>query len=99
MVFGAVIKYSFFAHLLEQFVIPNRICKNLDFVLIIEKIQNLGKIELDQNTNYDAEIAVQNIHEYIKYLMGNSQQKKAKSEAFDKLGESAGFRLQIFFKI
>ena len=62
-------------------------------MLIIEKIQNLGKIELDQNTNYDAEIAVQNIHEYIKHLMRNSQQKKAK------LGESAGFRLQIFFKI
>ena len=37
-------------------------------MLIIEKIQNLGKIELDQNTNYDAEIAVQNIHEYIKHL-------------------------------
>ena len=67
-------------------------------MLIIEKIQNLGKIGLDQNTNYDAEIAVQNIHEYIKHLR-NSQQKKAKSEAFDKLGESAGFRLQIFFKI
>ena len=47
-------------------------------MLIIEKIQNLGKIELDQNTNYDAEIAVQNIHEYIKHLMRNSQQKNLK---------------------
>ena len=68
-------------------------------MLMIEKIQNLGKIELGQNTNYDAEMSVQNIHEYIKHLMKNSPQKKAKSEAFDKLGESAGFRLQIFFKI
>ena len=67
--------------------------------MLIQKIQNLAKKELDQDTNYDAEIAVQNIHEYIKHLMRDSQQKKAKSEAFDKLGESAGFRLQIFFKI
>ena len=65
-------------------------------MLIIEKIQNLAKIELDQDTNYNAEIAVQNIHEYIKHLMRDSQQKKARSEAFDIL---AGFRLQIFFKI
>ena len=67
--------------------------------MLIQKIQNLAKKELDQDTNYDAEIAVQNIHEYIKHLMRESQQTKAKSEAFDKLGESAGFRLQIFFKI
>ena len=73
--------------------------KLIDFLLIIEKIQNPAKKELDQDTNYDAEIAVQNIHEYIKHLTIDSQQKKAKSEAFEKLGESAGFRLQIFFKI
>ena len=57
------------------------------------------KIELDQDTNYDVEIAVQNIHEYIKHLMRGSQQKKTKSEAFDKLGDSAQFWLQYFFKI
>ena len=51
------------------------------------------KIELDQDTNYDVEIAVQNIHEYIKHLMRGSQQKKAKSEAFDKLGDSPRFWL------
>ena len=57
------------------------------------------KIELDQDTNYGVEIAVQNIHEYIKHLMRGSQQKKARSEAFDKLGDSARFWLQYFFKI
>ena len=62
----------------------------------IEKIQNLAKIKLDQDTNYDAEIAVQNIHEYIKHLMRNSQQKKGKFEPFDKLSESAGFWLKNF---
>ena len=69
------------------------------FCEVIEKIQNLVKIELDQDTNYDVEIAVQNIHEYIKHLMRGSQQKKAKSEAFDKLGDSPRFWLQDFFKI
>ena len=73
------------------------ICKIL--CEVIEKIQNLVKIELDQDTNYDVEIAVQNIHEYIKHLMRGSQQKKAKSEAFDKLGDSPRFWLQDFFKI
>ena len=91
MVFGRVIKCSFFAHLLGLFV---RFC-----VKQLKKIQNLVKIELDQDTNYDVEIAVQNIHEYIKYLMRGSQQKKAKSEAFDKFGDSARFWLQDFFKI
>ena len=51
---------------------------------------------MDQDTNYDVEIAVQNIHEYIKELMGYSQQMKAKFEAFDKLSESARFWLKDF---
>ena len=34
---------------------------------------------------------MQNIHEYIKHLTRDFQQKKAKSEAFDKLSESVGF--------
>ena len=57
------------------------------------------KRELDEDTNYHVEIAVQNIHEYIKHLMREYQQKKAKSEVFYKLGESAGFWLQDFFNI
>ena len=51
---------------------------------------------MNQDTNYDAEIAVQNMHEYTKHLMKDSQQKKAKFEAFDKLSESAGFWLKDF---
>ena len=34
---------------------------------------------------------MQNIHEYIKHLTRDFRQKKAKSEAFDKLSESVGF--------
>ena len=62
----------------------------------IEEIQDLVKVKLDQDTNYDVEIAVQNKHEYIKHLMRDSQQKKAKYEAFDKLSESTGFWLKDF---
>ena len=61
----------------------------------IEEIQNLVNVKLDQDTNYDAEIAAQNIHEYIHHLMRDSQQKKTKSEAFDELSESTGFGLRI----
>ena len=61
----------------------------------IEEIQNLVNVKLDQDTNYDLEIALQNIHKYIRHLMRDSQQKKAKSEAFDELSESMGFSLRI----
>ena len=73
--------------------------KTVRFCVNNWKKSESGKIELDQDANYDVELAVQNVHEYIKHFMRYSQQKKAKSEAFDKLGESAEFRLQIFFKI
>ena len=84
-------------NLQEKFVIPNRICKKC-YILCetIEEIQNLVTVELDQDANYDVEIAVQNIHEYINHLMRDSQQKKAKSEAFNKLSESIGFWLKDF---
>ena len=52
-------------------------------------------VKLDQDTNYDVETAVQNIHEYIRHLMRDSKQKQAKSEAFDKLSESTCFDLRI----
>ena len=76
---------------------PSRICKKC-YILCetIEQIQNLFNVKLHQDANYDVEIAVQNIHEYIKHLMRDSQQKKAKSEAFDKLSESTGFWLKDF---
>ena len=61
----------------------------------IEEIPNLVNVKLDQDTNYDAEIEAQNIHEYIHHLMRDSQQKKTKSEAFDELSESIGFGLRI----
>ena len=61
----------------------------------IEEIQNLVNVKLDQDTNYDLEIALQNIHKYIRHLMRDSQQKKAKSEAFDELSESTGFSLKV----
>ena len=48
-----------------------------------------------QLKKYDLEIALQNIHKYIRHLMRDSQQKKAKSEAFDELSESTGFSLRI----
>ena len=70
--------------------------KNVIFcVKQIEEIQNLVIVKLDQDTNYDVEIAMQNIHRYIRHLMRDSQQRKAKSEAFDKLSESTGFSLRI----
>ena len=61
----------------------------------IEEIQNLVNVKLDQDANYDLDIALQNIHEYIRHLMRDSQQKKAKSEAFDELSESTGFSLKV----
>ena len=41
-----------------------------------DKIENLVIVKLDQDTNYDVEIAVQNLHEYIRHLIKDSQQKK-----------------------
>ena len=78
----------------EQFVIPNRICKKC-YILCetIEEIQNPTNVKFDQDTNYNAEITVQNTHEYIKQIMRDSWQKKAKSEALDKLSESTRFFL------
>ena len=61
----------------------------------IEEIQNLLNVKLDQDTKYDVETALQNIHKYIRHLMKDSQQKKAKSEAFDELSESTSFSLRI----
>ena len=59
----------------------------------IEEIQNPANVKFDQDKNYNAEITVQNTHEYIKQIMRDSWQKKAKSEAFDKLSESTRFFL------
>ena len=82
-----LIKCYFFAYLLEQkqFVIQllyqAESSKNCWILCeTIAKIQNLAK----------------NILEYIKRLMRDFQQKKDKSEAFDKLSESAGFWLKDF---
>ena len=61
----------------------------------IEEIQNLVNVKLDQDTNYDLEIALQNMHECIRHLIIDSQQKKVKSEAFDELSELMGFSLRI----
>ena len=46
-------------NLQEHFVIPNRICKKR-YILngTIEEIQNLANVKLDQDTNYDIQIAV-----------------------------------------
>ena len=61
----------------------------------IEEIQNLVNLKLDQDTNYDLEIALQNMHEYMRHLIIDYQQKKVKSEAFDELSELMGFSLRI----
>ena len=81
----------FFAPKQGQFIIPESVKIVRFCVKQLKKFRIWQKIKLDQDTNYNVEIAVQNIHEYIKYLMRNSQQKKAKSEAFDILSESTGF--------
>ena len=80
-----------------QFVIPNRICKKCHILCeTIEIIQSLANVKLEQETTYDVEILVQNINEYIKHLVTDSQQKKAKCAIFDKLSKSTGFWLRDF---
>ena len=40
-----------------------------------EETQNIANLKLDQNTDYDVEIAVQNMHGYIQHLLRDFQPK------------------------
>ena len=50
----------------------------------------------DADSIYDLEMAVKDVFNYIKHLMRDSQQKKAKIEAFKQLNDETAFWLKDF---
>ena len=50
----------------------------------------------DKDIMYDINIAITNIQEYINHVMRNSQQKKAKAAAFQKLDQTSALWLKDF---
>ena len=49
-----------------------------------------------QELQYDIEVAIEDIFDYIKHLMRDAQQKKAKEFAFSHISETVGFCLKDF---
>ena len=58
----------------------------------VRKMEN--EHNADADTLYDIEIAIKDIYDYVKHLMRDCKQRKAKSYAFDHLDEETAF----FFK-
>ncbi|XP_047126302.2 uncharacterized protein LOC100212395 [Hydra vulgaris] len=67
------------------------LCKAIEMIKELT-IQNSG----DADSIYDLEIAVKDVFNYIKHLMRDSQQKKAKIEAFKQLNNETAFWLKDF---
>ena len=63
----------------------------------VENVRDLVKDKsVDADTTYDIEVAIRDIFEYVKHLMRDAQQKKAKIDAFSKLDSETGFWLKDF---
>ena len=70
-------------------------CNNILFVMeAIQKIVN-GNFE-NQELQCNIEVAIEPIFDYIKHLMRDAQQKKAKKFAFSHISETVGFWLKDF---
>ena len=60
------------------------------------KIQSIIKYNENLDAVCDCNIAIKDIIEYIKHLVRDVQQSKAKSYAFDKVDNNSTFRLCDF---
>ena len=69
-----------------------------DFRELIEAIYKIQSIiKYNENLDvYDGNIAIKDITEYIKHLVRDAQQSKAKSYAFDKIDNNSALRLHDF---
>ena len=61
---------------------------------VVQKIANENS--QNQDLQYDIEVAMEAIFDYIKHLMRDAQQKKAKEFAFSHISESVRFLLKDF---
>ena len=61
---------------------------------VVQKIVNENSEKED--LQYDIEVAMEAIFDYIKHLMRDVQQKKVKEFAFSHISESVGFLLKDF---
>ena len=52
----------------------------------------------NQELQYDIEVAIEDIFDYIKHLMRDAQQKKAKEFAFSHISETVRFWMKDFSK-
>ena len=48
------------------------------------------------DTKYDLETAIKDVHSYMKHLMKDAQQKRAKIDAFTNLSDNTAFWLKDF---
>ena len=70
-------------------------CNNILFVMeAVQKIVNENSE--NQELQYDIEVAIEAIFDYIKHLMRDAQQKNAKEFAFSHISETVGFWLKDF---
>ena len=54
------------------------------------------KYSASDDVFYDIDISMEHILDYIKHIMQDSQQKKAKIDAFEKIDDETGFWLKDF---
>ena len=85
-------------YLQGQFNLSDEICADCyELCETLENVQELAKSNsADADTFYDIDIAIRDIYEYIKHLMRDAQQKKAKIDAFKMLDNETGFWLKDF---
>lgn len=85
-------------HLQSPTSVSNDAC--LDCYNLCKAISSVRKLvnenSGDDDTKYDLETAIQDINNYIKHLIRDSQQRKAKIEAFDNLDNKTAFWLKDF---
>ena len=55
-----------------------------------------GECKADEDTKYELETATKNMTDYLKHLIRDAQQKKAKEHAFTNLTENIAFWLRNF---
>ena len=86
----------------EQLQVPtnisNHACKEcLDLCVTLQSVEDLAcQFSASEDILYDIKISINNIQEYIKHLMRDVQQKKAKAAVFDKLSEQCALWLKDF---
>ena len=81
----------------NNFKVGEEVCVEcFNLMMIIQKIKDAIEKQGNDDTKYDVEQAILAINEYIKHLIRDVQQHKAKTTCIDELDEKSAFWLRDF---